>query len=180
MIHKEPRIDLVVFPESVEIRALLSKFPEVQHILFSKGIEGRFINALYKADRDLTMVNVPPCGRLVRFGTSSHFSDGLYINPDTGGIVEVGQGRVRLFVNSSLKQFGQTVAAIVERFPFYSRTSDYDVNDEEVAVAVRDLSAIIGRIDPPAIIEDRFWSTFVDDVAIGDFATEDVVSLREQ
>jgi len=26
---------------------------------------------------------------------------------------------------------------------------------------------------------DRFWSTFVDDVVIGDFATEDLIRVRD-
>jgi hypothetical protein len=36
----------------------------------------------------------------------------------------------------------------------------------------------IRRIDPIAMNSDSFWGTFVDDVAIGDFATEDVVGSR--
>jgi hypothetical protein len=175
MIPEKRSTDRIVFAESADVRAMLERLPEVQRILFSTGLPRNFLGPLYSAAEKLAIVDVPPLGRLIRFGNSSHFSDGLFINPGTGEIVDVAQGQVRSFVNSSLEQFGQTVSAIVVRFPFYSRDAEYAVNDEAVAAAVLDLSAIIDRIDPPAMIKDRFWSTFVDDVAIGDYATEDVI-----
>jgi hypothetical protein len=172
---KQIIIEYIVFAESAGVKALLERLPEAQRILFATGLPKNFLGPLYSAAERLAIVDVPPLDRLVRFGHSSDFSDGLFINPVTGEIVEVALGQVRSFVNSSLDQFTQTVTAIVERFPFYSRDAEYEVNDEEVAVAVRDLTAIISGIDPPAMEVDRFWSTFVDDVAIGDYATEDVL-----
>lgn len=179
MIPEKPSIDLIVFAESADVRAMLERLPEVQRMLFSTGLPRNFLGPLYSAADRLEIIDVSPLGRLIRFGSSSHFSDGLFIDPSTGEIIDVTRCEVRSFVNSSLEQFGQTVTAVVERFPFYSRGSDFDVNDEEVAAAVRDLSAIIGRIDPPAMVRDRYWSTFVDDVAIGDYATEDVGGPRQ-
>ncbi len=145
MIPEKFPLDIVVFPESAEARALLDRFPETQRMLFSEGLPKNFLGPLYSAAEQLTIVEVPPLGRVIRFGSSTNFSDGLFINPATGEITDVASGEVRLFVNSSLKQFGQTVTAVVERFPFYSK-EEYEVQDEEIAAA-RDLSAIIGRID---------------------------------
>ena len=39
---------------------------------------------------------------------------------------------------------------------------------------------MIRDIDSLAMISDRYWSTFVDDMLIGDWATEDVLRLRSQ
>ena len=36
----------------------------------------------------------------------------------------------------------------------------------------RDLVDLICGIDPEAMADDRFWSTFVGDVEMGDFATQ--------
>jgi hypothetical protein len=172
MIPEKPHADLVVFPESTEVRAMLYRFPETQHLLFSEGIPRKCLDTLYSAAQEITIVEIPPLGRLLRFGGSSHFSDGLFIRPDTGEVVDIAQGRFRSFVNSSLEQFGHTVTAVMERFPFYSRSAEDENND----AAARDLSEIIRRIDPPAMLDNCFWSGFTDDVSIGDYATEDVLN----
>jgi len=56
-------------------------------------------------------------------------------------------------------------------FPFYDR--DTSLEDRE-AVATK-IGNVIRRIDSVAIRPDSFWETFVDDVTIGDFATQDLV-----
>ena len=53
---------------------------------------------------------------------------------------------------------------------------DGSIEDCE-AVAAK-ISNVIRSIDPVALSADSFWGTFVDDVAIGDYATEDVVEDR--
>jgi hypothetical protein len=73
-----------------------------------------------------------------------------------------------LFVNSSIAAFTETVRVVLERFPYY----DEDAELDEVHAAARDLADLIRRIDPKAMRVDRFWSTLVDDVEMGDFATQ--------
>ena len=75
------------------------------------------------------------------------------------------------FVNSSVGQFTETVRAVMDRFPYYDRGSAW--GDWEAAG--NDLMRLIEAVDPEAAIPDRFWSTFVDDVKMGDFDTRSVV-----
>jgi len=96
MIPEKPPIDLVVFAESADVQAMLERLPEVQRILFSTGLPKNFLGPLYSAAERLTVVEVSPLGRLIRFGTSTDFSDGLFINPDTGEVVDVAFREVRL------------------------------------------------------------------------------------
>jgi hypothetical protein len=42
-----------------------------------------------------------------------------------------------------------------------------------------DLVAIIGGIDPSAVMPDRYWPTFIDDVWIRDLSTEAVSKVSE-
>jgi len=59
-------------------------------------------------------------------------------------------------------------------FPFYSRNTPLDERDQ-LADRIHD---VIGGIDPRALDHDGFWATFVDDLANGDLATEDVLDSR--
>jgi hypothetical protein len=54
------------------------------------------------------------------------------------------------------------------RFPYYDEDAEFD----EIDAVARDLADLIRGIDPEAMADDRFWSTFVDDVEMGDFATQ--------
>ena len=73
-----------------------------------------------------------------------------------------------LFVNSSIAAFTATVRAVLERFPYYDEDAEFD----GIHAVARDLADLIRGIDPEAMADDRFWSTFVDDVEMGDFATQ--------
>jgi hypothetical protein len=64
------------------------------------------------------------------------------------------------------------VRLLIDRFPYYDRNAPSTALED----VVRDLTEIVERIDSPARLEGRFWATFVDDVGMGDFATEDVLA----
>jgi hypothetical protein len=103
-------------------------------------------------------------------------------------------------VNSSLDQFIASVRAVLERFPFYSMdTGEGDDLDDpasmdpasmrayaeqfdsEVNRAAEDLTEILRRIDPAAVADHTtYWGSFVFDVQMGDFATEDVLRENDQ
>jgi hypothetical protein len=93
--------------------------------------------------------------------------DAMCIDPTTGAVWEPLNRPVprRLFVSSSLSQFADTVEAVAAMFPFYDGPDDGQAADQ----AAHDLGVLIEGIDVEAVVPDRFWSTFLDDVAIGDF-----------
>ncbi len=163
-------VDLVGFPESADIRALLEHFPETADLLFTVGIPKKSIIGRYSPADKLTLAVVPPRGLLIRFGNLTGFSDGLFIDPRTGEVVEGFRGKVNCLVNSSLDQFKRTIIQVVERYPFYTLDAENDVDSEEIEAVVEDLYAIIDSIDPKAMKVDCFWTTFVGDVSVGDYA----------
>jgi hypothetical protein len=91
----------------------------------------------------------------------------MCIDPTSGAVWVVLNRPVprRLFVSSSLEQFADTVDAVAARFPFYDDPDD----DQAAERASQDMAALIGVIDAEAVVPDQFWSTFLDDVTIGDF-----------
>jgi hypothetical protein len=126
----------------------------------------------YSAAEQVSRVNLPSRGPLVRFGTWGPFV-GMYVDPSTNEVfssVERPLTAPRL-VNSTLKHFGETVKAVLAMFPLYSREAELE---ERQAVAAK-VADVIARIDAVASTPDTFWSTFIDDLVIGDFATEDIL-----
>lgn len=87
-----------------------------------------------------------------------------------GAVVTVSKSGVQRLrkVNSTLDQFLTSVKRIISRFPFYSEEAD-PAEFEDVA---NELESILLEIDPGSIVDDGFWSTFIDDVRLGDYATE--------
>lgn len=68
-------------------------------------------------------------------------------------------------VNSTLKQFCESVESVIRRYPFDDPSDDLD----EVAEGLRQELA---QIDATAAAHNGFWETFTDDVAMGDYLTE--------
>lgn len=110
-------------------------------------------------------------GRLLRFGTSG-LSEMICMDLDGGMILQLDSSATSArAVNSSLAKFNETTKAIIERFPFYGEEAEMD-QFEAVSIELAD---IIRRIDPSVLTVDSFWDTFINDVAIGDYATEEFV-----
>jgi hypothetical protein len=129
------------------------------------------IGGHYRAAAEVAFVESPTAGRLIQFGTTGVFGP-IYVNPASGAVLagRDAEGGALSFVNSSLDQFTSTVRGLIDLFPFYDRSDDYDA----AAAAAARASELIAGIDPPAAEPDTLWGTFVDDVANGDFATGDV------
>jgi hypothetical protein len=94
--------------------------------------------------------------------------DPVCVDPTTGQVLEITRQGTVLFVNSSIAAFTETVRAVLERFPYYDEDAEFD----EIHAVARDLADLIHGINPEAMADDGFWSTFVDDVEMGDFATQ--------
>jgi hypothetical protein len=158
MVNIDPAVD-----------ALLQGLPEVLDRLHRVGVPSTFIPGprMYVAEPDLSVVQDEEGEPLVRFGSSGPLDDAMCIDPTSGAVWVVLNRPVprRLFVSSSLEQFADTVDAVAARFPFYDDPDD----DQAAERASLDMAALIGAIDAEAVVPDQFWSTFLDDVTIGDF-----------
>lgn len=104
------------------------------------------------------------------FGQSG-LDDSVCIDLTSGEVAELlGETGEMRFVNTSLELFNQAVNSVLAGFPFYER----DASGEQLDRVAHELGERLTAIDQPAMVPDRFWSTLVDDIAIGDFATEDL------
>lgn len=161
------------FPNADEMKGLLDQGSALWRALFVDGIPTNFISQRYAADALATVVDLPSGTRILRFG-STGLDDAIGVELATGHVVEVlnVEGSPLLFVNSSIEKFSQTVQAVMARFPYY----DTDSSFEEIDAVAAELLQMIKVIDPEAAVPDRYWSTFTDDVAMGDFTTEAILT----
>ncbi|MEA2220772.1 MAG: immunity protein [Solirubrobacteraceae bacterium] len=164
-----PRCELVVFPAASLPRSIPDPDPAMVRALTRDGVPKSWFYAGYHAARELRAVDVPPLGRLIRFA-SSGLGASLLVEPALGEVLFMVtvRGAVPSFVSSSLARFTATARAVVERYPYYSLSSGAG----EVAEAAGQVARIIAAIDPPALRPDLYWSTFVEDMRDGAFASE--------
>src|SRR5260370_450420 len=159
-----------------------------------------------KAEHDLTLLEAPSYGPLMCFGTTGAHGR-VCLDPRTQHVVHVEYGAFQTgnpqaevvgspnLVGSSLEQLIEMVRAVTERFPFDSdltwddREGEADEEKEarderllnEWAQAVVDLAEILDRIDPAAFADPgEFWHTFVADVSMGNYSTEDILHPPEE
>lgn len=175
MSPRRLRYESHVFAEPKELQDLLQSSPSVRHALFIDGVPKNFIGPRYKADSDVTILERQDGDVILRFG-SSGLADAIGVHIATGNVVEVINVRdlPLLFVNTSIERFTLTVKAAIDRFPYYEE----DATDEEVEAAAVDMREIIERIDPAAVVPDRYWSTFVDDMEMRDLSTREVLAAE--
>jgi hypothetical protein len=164
-----PRCELVVFPATSLPASVAHAGPEVVQALTRDGVPKAWFYAGYRAARELRAVDVPPLGRLIRFATSG-LGASLLVEPALGEVLFLVtvRGARPSFVSSSLAQFTATARAVVDRYPYYSLAS----TPAEVDAATARVARTIELIDPPAMEPDLYWSTFVDDMRAGAFASE--------
>ena len=160
-----PRFELTTFSQPVDGRS------DVVDALTKTGVPKGSIGRAYTAARELTRRNVPGRGDLICFGKSG-LSNEICVDPSNGEVLQVVEGADPRFVNSTIGRFVASVKTVIDMFPYYE-TTDSSL-DTGQAVADR-IAEAIGRVDPPAREPDTFWETFVQDVAIGDYSTADVV-----
>ena len=150
---------------------MLEARPDVQRALFDEGVPEGFIGRRYQAAEALAVIADEHRRSLIRFG-STGLGASVCVDPASGEVVEMMSvpAAAPLFINASLDQFARTIRALATRFPYYAEAAD----EGEIQAASDDLSRIIGEIDSSALLPDRYWSTFIDDVRFGDLSTEAV------
>jgi len=166
-LHRSPRFVPAVF----SIHEPIPK--EVLDVLARTEVPKCFVSARYFATPDLSWVDGPGGKRLVRFGDIS-LGGWMCIDPSTGHVVDVMglDHPVLRLANSSIGHFSDCVRGVIELFPYYHR-EDYD----DFEAAGEKIAARLNDIDPAALSDkDGFWRTFVDDVQMGDFSVEEVMS----
>jgi SUKH-4 immunity protein len=145
--------------------------PDVQKMFAGARLPSSFLkrseeSANYVVGPDLREVDVPPLGRLVRFGRKlGGFGGDFCVNPATGEVVLVIESIPPIFVNSSLDLMTRTVEIAVgfER-PF--TTGDA----EECWIAAEDFSDGLRQIDRPAWDPINYWGSFAADVQAGNYS----------
>jgi hypothetical protein len=134
-----------------------------------------FFGRRYAARPLVEEVDVPRRGNLIWFGDLGLWGR-IYADPVTGEVVEMHPPAEPRLINSSLIQFSRTTKALVALFPYMGVDTDLD-NREATA---KKLAEVIRSIDPAAVDDpDSFWSTFLDDVAIGDFSSRTSLEVVE-
>jgi hypothetical protein len=141
-------------------------------VLTREGIPKEFFGARFRATRKLEPIETSS-GTYICFGTSG-YGVRICLDPRSGEVIQlVGSEHLRTFVNTSLRQFVKTIQAVLARFPFHGT----DATPDDINAAARGVAAIISDVDAPAMIPDRFWSTMIDDIKMGDFDLEVLEAL---
>jgi hypothetical protein len=152
---------------------LIEGAPEVVRILSEAGAPAFFFSRDYMADPKLEMLEYKNFGKIVKLGTM-HGGGWIAVEVSSGRVVGINHHlNAPLFINSSIPQFTQTVQAAMDRFPYY----DEDAEPEECLEAGRDLLDLIASIDAEAAVPNRYWSTFVDDVQMGNYDTQGILEF---
>ena len=142
--------------------------------LHAGGVPADLLNGVFRA------IPVPirvrrPDGDYVQFGVYAiDAAIGLDVEDGTVRAIFPDSGQAAIVVNTTLAQFRQTVEALTDRFPFYSR----EEADERAETAAEDIVEICQGIDPEALARPSFWDSLVDSVSWGDMSTEEIVERR--
>lgn len=165
--------ELATLSSSAEAEALLNGRRGDLDVLYGSGVPKGFVTSRYLADSHLSVALDAVGHKLVKFGTTV-LGGSMCLDPVTGEVVQVlGTNSSRWFVNSTLEAFVATVRDVSTAFPFYSD----DAPEAEIEAAAKRVVEIIRRVDAEALVPDRYWSTFVDDMRIGDWSTGAVLDL---
>lgn len=186
-----PRFELVTYAEPTGI-------PHGwDHDLITLGMPKRILGS-YKAASILELIAHPTLGPVVRFAAIGR-RGAMCLHPATRSIHYLTGSRSgqEWFVNTTLAQFNDSVRAVIDRFPFnrgvpseapihdafaHWHASNTDQGDDVQWVTIgEEFRELLRRIDPESVaIPDGYWNTFVTDVQMGNYSTEDVLTFPEQ
>jgi hypothetical protein len=147
--------------------------------LLQQGAPRSLLGHRYHAAEQLTLLQYPPFGQFVRFGTEG-LANSMCLDLQAGAVVVLSHlpALAPCLVNSSLDRFHASVRFVSSRYPFdgghlmAGGDPTSEVHDERLSDGVDELREGLQRIDPTAVPnEDTFWSDFLDSVFMGDWDT---------
>jgi hypothetical protein len=164
---------LVTFPPDAEVQALLDRRREDLQAFNLDGIPKSFVTQGYRAEPSLSVTADDVGRRVVKFG-STVLDGSMCLDPVTGEVIHiVGANSSRWFVNSTLAAFTTSIQEVSKAFPYYPD----DATSADIEAAAHRVSEIIRKVDDQALVPDRYWATFIDDMRTGDWATGAVLDL---
>lgn len=168
-----PMFKTRVFTRTPEVEELLSGLPSARLVLFESGIPQSLLGGRYMANPELSVLERDGHAPVLCFGVSGLFvTMGIdTVNGNVVYVLDVPEKPVNL-VNATVMLFSRTVQALIERFPYHAK----DAENEELDAVSDELRGIIRSIDPEAAAPGCYWPSFVDDVRMGDFNTEDILA----
>ncbi|GAA4908373.1 SUKH-4 family immunity protein [Stackebrandtia albiflava] len=137
------------------------------------------LNGMFKPLPRAKMSDWPSGEGLLLIGTASEGTEQLCIDPETGVVVTIYSdkpGALWWHTNRSLRQFNECARIAEDRFPYYSQVEVAEADDVCDSVA-DDLVIAMESVDSTAFMTNGFWSVFIDDIRIGDFATEVILGV---
>ncbi|MDG4857751.1 SUKH-4 family immunity protein [Streptomyces sp. T-3] len=133
-------------------------------------VPAQSVGETYRACESLETIQSDGRG-FVKFGLSGISGD-MLIDLSSQRVVEMQGGASEpSLVNTSIERFQACVREFIEGFPFYETAEDED----DFESAAQKLEESICRLDPEAYFEGGYWYEIRWGIAIGDFATEDLV-----
>ena len=182
--HEErhwPQFELVSYTDVLALNDIAN---DAMRKSLKIGVPKSFFGA-YKADSNLSLLNIPSRGKLICFSSSDLTK--LCLDTRTSEVVHVitvPDGPCHP-VNETLEQYRQSVKAVYDRFPFDSWQPGMSPNSDEIMdmvfpeweMAADELRAILHDIDrdPAVSSEIGFWGTFLDDLMMGNYFSKDVM-----
>jgi hypothetical protein len=165
--------------------------------LVTLGVPKRIFGS-YKALSHLELIDHPTLGPMVRFATVGR-RGAMCLHPATRSIHWLTGSRSgqEHFVNTTLAHFNDSVRAVINMFPFdrsvpsqppqedasairQSSKTDH-AEDMQWVIVGEELRELLRRIDPESVAHSNgFWNTFVTDVQMGNYSTDDVLRFSEE
>lgn len=142
--------------------------PAVATLLSAHGIPERGVGGEYVALDSPSFLEASP--GLLALGRAG-LTGRICLDVESLEVVHVPSPAVERVnpVNSTLLAFSACISAAIAAFPYYTYETAEDLG-EEVATILR--QRLLG-IDPMVAAHNGLWETFLDDVAMGNYAEEE-------
>jgi hypothetical protein len=128
---------------------------------------------LFAADEELVRLTRGGDRSLLCFG-STGLQGKICLDEGSGQVIDLwssdSEPRAIDLVNTSLEAFIRCARVVVERYPYYADDADDDVPMDFGA----EIQRVLAGIDGATQLVDSYWMTFIDDVQMGSFSTQEV------